>query len=245
MQARSKYFVLTTELLLPLGIILFFILAIYLSLFSPLFSVTEIECELDYQPCTNEILTAELATYQGENLLRFPAAKLQNRLLSGDFTLREVELTRRFPHTLVLNLLSSYPVVALRLQDETSKWLTFDQAYRVIAVRDSDPNVATLTVEQAPAFQLGQPLADQDLVSSLQLTSQLAKELTSLDTLSLTGDSTLILDFAGGLRALLTTDKPLAPQLTKLQSLLADQEVKREYRLIDVRFDQPVLKTIY
>lgn len=241
MRSRSKYLILTTEYLIPLFFLLLALLA-YLALsYSSFFTLTKISCELDYQPCNNPVLTAELDRSLGESLFRFDQDQLKKRLLSGEFTLREVSLHKSYPHTLEIELLSTYPVVALQLSEVSQQWFALDSRFRLIAIRDSDPNVPTLVVDNLPPLQLSQSLEDDSLTSALNSVMQIAKEIPSATSYHL-ADNVFTLEFDNNLTAYLSLDKDLPSQLTTLQSLLADEAVITSYTIIDLRYYQPVLK---
>jgi len=241
MQARSKYLVFTADYLVPAFLVLSIATAWILAYRTSLFSISNYQCELDYQPCAGEALLSEIDKLVGKNLLTIDLSSVRARLLSGDFTLREVTITKIYPRTLSLSLLSAYPVVALELNGNAQQWVTLDDQYRVIAVRDANPNVPTLVVESLPPFQLGVTIEDQSLLDSLSIVRSITDKLISVQRLSLSG-TTVSLELPGGVTALLTTTRDQDSQLHLLESVLADPALKNSYHLIDVRYDRPVLK---
>lgn len=241
-QAKSKYFVLTADFLIPLLLIVLAIAGYVAAFHTQLFALTNITCQLDYQPCDNPSVLAELDNYRGQNLLNFDQEYLRNRLLSGDFTIRELELTRELPSTLKVDLLSTYPVVALQSRDDQLHWISLDERFRVIGVRETDPNVPTLTISSVPPFQLGGTFADPLINSTLELALDLTSEISSVKTIELTSDSTITLTLDNGVEVLFTTEHDQQAQLLTLQSLLQNEEIISTYHTIDVRYSQPVLK---
>lgn len=242
MQPRSKYLVLTAEYLIPFFVIFVAILSYLLAFHTSLLNLKKISCQLDYEPCSNPSLLAELNKFIGVNLLTLDETELKSRLLSGEFTLREVGLSRQFPASLEVTLLSTYPVVAIQAKDNLYQWLTLDERFRIIKVSSVDPNVPTVTVDSVPPAQLGGTLTDPVIKETLTLALEITRELISIKSIYLTSDTTVMLTLSSGLTAILTTTKDQLTQLKTLESLLASPEIVSKYKTIDVRYSQPVLK---
>lgn len=242
MKSRSKYLVLTTDYLIPLIIILSALTTYLLSFHTPLFAIKAVICTLDYEPCQNQSVIAELDKSKGENLLTLNTLELETRLLSGEYTTRSVELSRSFPSTLRVDLLSTYPVIALQLSDNKDKWIALDSRNRVITVTNNDPNVPTVTLDSTPPFRLGEQVLDSNVVQVIELALEISSELSTVDTIHLGLDSTVTLELTSGVTALLTTTKDFLDQIYALQAILADSSILKEYKIVDVRFSRPVLK---
>jgi len=242
MRSRSKYLILTTDYLIPIGIILLTITGYFISYHSSLFAIDQINCTLDYQPCLAGSVVSELDKSLGNNLVSLDTDHIKSRLLSGEYTIRSVEFSRTFPNTLNVTLLSTYPVIALQLTDNPTEWIAIDERMRVIAVINTDPNVPTVTLDSTPPFHLGQEISDTNVVEALQLALEISRELRSVTTIHLGADSTVTLKLSSGVTALLTTTRSRSEQIYTLQSILADQDIIQNHKLVDVRFSQPMLK---
>lgn len=240
--SKSKYIVLTYDLILPLIIIFGIIGGIAVSLKSDLFAVKIIRCRVDYQDCPVGPVMAELEKYIGHNLLTVQTDELEQRLTAGDFTIREAVITKKLPDTLSVELQSVYPVAALRVEGVESEWIVFDSGYRVIGKRTSDPNVPTVLVKTAPTVHAGYRIDDPALVKALDYTLLIASEINSVTAVALEGD-TLTLVLASGKTALLTTVKDSMAQIRTLQAILQANTMNSEVRTIDVRFSKPVLRS--
>lgn len=238
---RSKYFVLTQDILLPAFILLLLIFSYWFTLHSGYFTFEQVHCRLDYEPCPEGAVLSELAKVKGQNLLTFNPAALQTRLLAGDFTIREAEFRKKFPRTLIVELQSVYPVAAVQLLGLPNQWVIFDSRFRLIGSRGQDPNVPTVIVVSLPTLNLGEPLTDEALLRSLQAAIAISQEISQVRQLSVDG-STLTLQLQDGRVSLFSLDKDLQLQIRTLQAILADTTIKPEDRIIDVRFSQPILK---
>ncbi|KKU58687.1 MAG: hypothetical protein UX82_C0034G0003 [Microgenomates group bacterium GW2011_GWE1_47_12] len=237
---RSRYLVITRDYLLPLLFIIFGLFLWWLSFFSPAFTLQNIICQLDYEPCTGENLLAELAKYQGTNLFRLDDPALSARLTSADFTLRQAEIRKILPHTLALSLQSVYPTVAAKLETEAT-WIIFDEQFRVIGTRTVDPNVPTLTASSLTNLVVGSAPQDQTLLDALKLTRALSAAIPNIQGIKIV-DSLIYLSLPDYRQAIMSTELPQATQIQSLQAVLANATILSGISTIDVRFSQPVLR---
>ena len=238
---KSKYWVFTTDLLIPLSVIIFILASAYLLLASPLFRIRDIDCQLDFVPCDNPVLLAELSRLQGQNILRFNEQSFGKRLTSAIFTIRQVEIRKTLPSTLSFQLHSVYPVVAIQLQGQ-SEWVVFDNQLRVIRALSTNPNVPTVIVTEPFSLTVGVPLDNENLTHSLILAQAINTELKGVSAIRLVDNQTLELDVTSGLRAILNPSGDTRAQLESLRAILADATITAKGGVIDMRFLQPVLR---
>ena len=239
--SRSKYLVITADYLIPVFICLSVALGAWLILYTPYFHITTISCTLDFAPCADPVLLAELNKAKGQNIFRLNPNTLRLRLLSGDYMIRQADVTRQLPRTLEINLQSVYPVVALKL-DGVDTWITFDSTLRVIGERSADPNVPTVLVQGPLTVTVGKPLTDDATIKALNLARSLADQLFTVKTLTLVDADTIDLTLTSGIHAIFTPKKDVTSQLRALQAVLADATILKGAHTIDVRFAQPVLR---
>lgn len=238
---RSKYLVFTADYLLPLAIFLGILALGCFVLFSPFFKISIVTCFVDYTPCTDGSILAELDKLKGQNIFTLIPSKVESRLTSGDFTIREAKLTRTLPGTLKLNLESVYPVVALQIADDPT-WVVMDSRFRVITTRTEDPNVPTVIVRTPLTLSVGKPPADSVIIQTLELALRLASELFTVKTITLVDKDTIKLSLVDGRIAIFTPQKDEIVQLSALQTILANDTISQGVSTIDVRFSRPVLR---
>lgn len=238
---RSKYLVITTEYLLPCLIILGVIFLTYLTLYSPFFRISKVACTLDYQPCEDPVVLAELQKIHGQNIFRFDPAVLSARLTSGDFTIREARIVRTLPSLVQVTLQSVYPVVALQVTGQSS-WIVLDQKLRVIGIHQTDPNVPTVIISTPLSLSVGQPPGDSTIVQVLQLAQHLASEIPTVKSLKLVDQNMVTLSLADARLVILNPQKDEAAQVKALQAVLSDATILKDIHTIDVRFARPVLR---
>lgn len=241
MYVRSKYLVFTVDYLVPTFIILAVLTLFYLVLYSPIFKIKEVSCQLDYLVCDNQIILAELDKLKGQNIFTLSKDKVTARLTSGDFTIRQATLTKELPGKVILDLQSVYPVAALQILGNPT-WVILDQQLRVIGSRDSDPNVPTIIVPGPLSLTVGKPPSDDLIIQSIQLARRLADELFSIKSITLVDADTIELTLSDGRIAILTPKKDTSAQLVTLQIILRDDKIVQGINTIDVRFARPVLR---
>ncbi len=240
---RSKYFVVTRDIVVPILIIVSCLLTLYALWQGPFFRIQQIHCELDYEPCQNQSLLAELEKYRGQNLIFFESSLVKKRLTSGDFTIRDVTVTRTLPAELRVSCISVYPTVALSVRGGESRYLLFDEKLRAIKETSTDPHVPILLVDTPPVATLGAVLADQKTSAALTYTRHLFDGLADVRAVYQQND-TLKISLKSGMTAIMTTAKDLDAQLSALQAVLTGVTMPTGTKTIDVRFAQPVLKSL-
>lgn len=237
---RSKYLVLTRDFFVPFLICLSVIISIIILLRAPVFQIQSITCTLDFAPCPSGPVLAQIEQVKGSNIFLFRPSDLIRRLESGDFTIAHASLTRQLPGSLSLSLESVYPSVAIHLAGDPT-WVVFDAKSRVIGVRLVDPNVPVVELSSPLTLTVGQIPEDSTLLTSLDLAQTLGQKLASFKSLTLESDGALSLRLDGGLRAIFSPHKDVLAQVAALQAILTSDTIKEGVRVIDLRFDQPVL----
>ncbi len=240
---KSRYLVITENYLLPL-LFIFLVAALILFIFhSSYFTIQNISCEQDFLPCTNPFILAELEKYKGQNIFTLDQETLKTRLIEGNKTIKKVKLALKLPNKLQITLISTTPKVALRLFQE-NKFVLFDDNLRAISLKTENPNLPTVTVTGSYQIQIGKQVSDPNLAKALSAALTITTKIHSLRSIHLQEDL-ITLSLPNQLTALLTTTKAIEPQLRLLQAVLSDAKMLEEddTKLIDVRFNQPVLKS--
>lgn len=236
----SKYVVITADYVIPVVIVLATILAWWSVFYTSIFSIKQIECELDFEPCDVPGIIAELDKYRGQNIVSFDEEAIRTRLTSADFTIQNVDIKKTLPSSIKVEMQSVYPTVAAEVVG-TGTWVTFDEQLRVIGTRTVHPNVPTITVKELVNIKVGETLSDQNIIKALGLARTLADQIKDFQTVELEG-SNIHLTFKSGLKGLMTTSKDTNEQIQALQVLLQDATILQGVSVVDVRFARPVLK---
>lgn len=237
---KSKYFVAGLEYGLPVLVILLVSLLIWIIFFSSFFQLTKLECYQDFEPCQNQNVLAEIDKLRGQNIFLFQPATVLRHLTSGDYLIRNGQLERILPGSLILHLQSVYPVLALRVLGN-ERFATLDSQLRVIRFTTSDPNVPIVQFDTPLTLTLSQPIADQNITQILQKSLIIAQAMPGIKIITVKGDD-LTLTLTPAPQAILTTHRDIDSQINALRSVLSDATITEGVAIIDVRFGQPILR---
>ncbi len=242
---KSPYLVITETYILPFLIILGVGLTALFLFKSSFFQVKYLTCHRDSQACHNSFILSELDKYRYLNIFLFPKDQLRSRLLAGDKTLAQVEFKFHLPNRLDVYLTSTTPKVALKLQTKDQQFILIDDHLRPTTITSNIGNLPLLITTQTYHLQLGQVISDRTLATALQAVIKLNRSLNQSFQAKLDGQDLYLSLNHPHLKVRLTTTKSLEAQLTLLQAVLSNAKMleEGEVKFIDVRFDQPVLKS--
>ena len=242
MLATSRYYKITSDIVLPILTILSVIGVFFFVYFAPIFSIKEIICLSDYKPCANDNLLAELAKIKGQNLFIFDPSDLKAKLLRGDFMLKSVIVTKHLPSIIEIDTLSVNPSIAFQLISDPNTWVLCDELGRVISVRQISPNVPVILVDSLPSFRVGERLPGDKYQAAQKLTLAILDTKIDYKSVVLLDDTSLALKLNSGVSAIFTAAKSVSDQVSALQAILADGTIKHDYKTIDLRFAQAILR---
>lgn len=241
---KSKYLVITNDYLIPM-IIIIGISLLYLTAFkTTYFNIANMICERDFESCQDPFILAEIEKSKNTNIFKFESETLINKLKSGNKTIKDIEISKKLPSTINIGITSTSPRVALSVETNGNKWIILDDNLRVISTSDQEPNLPIVLVQATQEIQLGQTIDNDSINEALTLALDITEQFIRVKTIKL--DKEIVTLFLpSGKKVLLTTLKDTNKQLLTLQAILADDTIMREetYNIIDVRFDQPVLKS--
>lgn len=237
----SKYFVATSQLLPPILVILFSLTSLYALFFSPLFQVTKVECYQDLnESCQNSFVLAEANQSLSDNLFLLDEHTLGARIMRGDPTIRALEFKKILPGTLILQIQTVYPTLALGI--EGSRLLILDTDFRIIKSTDTDPNVPIVRYNQSLSLRVGERIADDTLRSQLAACLQIVDNIPGSKNCIVEGDRLTVLLEDEKTNAIFTTQRDLDEQLSALHTIRQGVTISGSKTMIDVRYQQPIIK---
>lgn len=240
MKVNSKYLVITSDYVLPGLIIIAVFALIWLCFYSNFFKIARIECQIDYLPCENTSLETEIAKVEGVNIFRLDEKALKTKILSGEYTIRAVELKKFLPNRLLVSMQSVYPSLAV-MQLGDNRYVTLDDKYRIISIREQNPNIATVVVPSLPVLQVGQILSSE-LNPVFKLTQRVTEQIPGVVSLTLRSDRAVVVTIDKNMQIVMSTQIDLDSQIRLLQAVLRDSTITKGKSEVDVRFAQPILK---
>lgn len=238
----SKYFVATSEYLVPIITLVLALAAIYTLYFSPVFKVSQILCTQDVsESCQNTHLLAEHNHFLGHNLFLLNLNDVKTRALQADQTIREIKYQKTLPSTLVIDVQSVYPTLALGTVG-VDRLFVLDDDYRVIKTSTEYPHVPVVLTANSLSHQVGERLGDDLLRLQLSTCLAIAKSIPGT-TKFLLNERDITVELEGGaLSALFTTERPLDTQLNALHAVRQGVTISNRGVVIDLRYQQPIIK---
>lgn len=244
MLSKSRYLTFTLDVILPILVLIAMGFGVWVVLYSHVFAIKQVVCQSDFRPCENGAVVAEANKELGNNIFRYDGDSLKAKLMSGDYMLSGVTITKHLPGTLEVELVSVNPSFALVLTTDNSSYVVCDQAGRVIGTRAEDPNVPLVQTTYLPVLRIGQVIPDQDLLQAGKLALALRQINIQATDLTLGEDGLVTLHLPSGLKVIMTTkSEGIDKELDTLQQALSDTTIKQEgKKTLDLRFAQPILK---
>lgn len=242
LQAYSKYFVATSQVLPPIIVTLLSISALYVLFFSTLFNITKVECYQDVgEVCQNSFVIAEASSALGQNLFRFDDTAAGDIIRRGDPTIRSLEYQKILPGTLILQIQSVYPTLALGTEGSTNL-LILDTDFRIIKSSDVNPNVPVVRYYNSLSLRVGERLADETLRKELSACLKIISSLPGSSNCNLTKDALKLTLDDSQTTAIFTSERDLDEQLSALHTIRTGVTISGSGVVIDVRYQQPIIK---
>lgn len=239
---KSRYVVLTSDIVIPMLIIALVVASLYFITSSNFFSIKNIECLINFRPCSDTHLLAELEKIKGQNIFTLNKQSLSARILQNNKIVSSVDITYELPNAISVRLNTSPPSVALKLIDNQNMWILLSEEFRTISLSSENPNVPTVLLEEIEGLAIGEKISDPSTISALKVALSIKGNYLPASSISLTGE-TITLELDGGRTALLSTRRGIPEQLITLRAILADETISETASIIDVRYTQPVIKS--
>ncbi len=198
--------------------------------FSPLFRITTILCQVDINPCPQELLVY-LAQFNHRNLFIFNTHTLIRQLQGLHPEYKQVLVNIELPHTLRIEVTSRSPI-AILVTSSSSTPILVDSQGVLIGSASASVNL--------PLIFLATPSADL-LLSSVNLLQLLQQSFISFVSLASTQSAILDVKLKTGMLTRFSLLQDLNSQVNSLQLILQQATIVPLPRIIDVRFDKPVL----
>lgn len=242
LQTASKYFVATSQVIPSIIAILLSLSTLYVLFFSPFFKIAQVECYQDVRDtCQNGFVLSAASESIGSNLFRFDTVASGDLIRKGDPTIRSLEYKKVLPGTLILQIQSVYPTLALGTEGSTSL-LILDPDFRIIKSSQDNPNVPIVLYNKPLSFRVGERISDDDLRSQLAACLTIVNELPGTKNCVVDGDGLTVLLEDGKTSAIFTSARSLDAQLSALHTIRTGVTISGNRAVIDVRYLQPIIK---
>lgn len=211
--------------LISLGLLVVMAASVFLT---PLFQLQTTLCQVDVNPCPQELIDY-LSQLKQRNLLFISRARLINHLNQLYPHFQNPQVLIHLPHTLRVTLVSRIPVALLATD---SSYLIPIDSTGMFLKSPPPPNL--------PIISLATPSAEL-IPTALKLLSLLNQAFINPTSVSATESGILDVGLPSGQLARFSRLKDLAAQVNSLQVILHKSTIVPPANVIDVRFDKPVL----
>lgn len=179
----------------------------------------------------------------GKNLLILLSQQLEDSIRENNPEIRKITIRKKYPSTLSLIIEISKPQAALKadqgffLLSETGRILQKTKQKKV-----SLPTILYYQKLSFPAYTAGEDIEFRDILNALHFLKQ-AKDLNlQINSIDISGVNMIRLQLKDSV-LIFTTEKKLETQDYQLEKLVHQFKVEgKEFQLIDLRFDRPVIK---
>ncbi|MCL5784010.1 MAG: FtsQ-type POTRA domain-containing protein [Patescibacteria group bacterium] len=246
--------------ILPIILILLVIVSVYFLIRSGLFSVKQVNIDVNGLECADANQLKNSAKIVNQNFFLLDSAKIEVSLKNKFFCIKSVMLSKQFPNKVKMQVLGRQPfAVLVDLKDKPASSSSLleniatpsagqiNNSYIVDnegVVFDNDKD--NLNIPKIYTYDsnmsLGKSLTDDPNINPLKILEkvkslgiEIQESWLNDDYLQVLGDSKLQIIFA-------LNDK-IDIQLASLQLILAEAKINsRDLEFIDLRFDKPIVK---
>lgn len=209
---------------------------------SSLFSIKQIDCIINQISC-DQALSQELSTYRLKNIFLLDASSLKYKLqqLYPDAT--TLNITKTLPYTLSVSIETSNPFAIIQAEKNGLGILVSENFTATQVVSPENQNVPVIIDRNATQIRLNYPITDTTQLFALKLTQVLRSEMVVHGPIYIKDSEYIEASLPQGKSAIFTSLESATKQVANLVQILQKLELDETTTRIDVRFDQPVLKS--
>lgn len=206
-----------------------------------LFRINKLTCQKEGFPCQKEIIFLE--ELKGQSIFLANTTEISQKIKNKILTVKEVEIKKRLPDRVLIEIIPRQPFVALT-KDEKTYFLIDEDGFVYQKVLTKPKNLALIIIDGFEAsFYLGQRMEDEVLVKSLSFIKGLKKSFIVFKQIVLSENGTITLFLNEPIIASFSAKKNILSQVDSLQFILRQSKIEGKIpALIDFRFNKPVVK---
>lgn len=194
-------------------------------------------------PCP-DIIEAELTNYYGKNILSFSPYLLKHKLLAVEPRAKNVNVSVQFPHTIQIKFVQEDLLANVKIATNSASLLV-SNSY-VVTGQSYTPNarIPEVIYPQAINLRMGDKITNSPLEFSLKIIQDLTESFIDIHRVIVYSDRLILVDLPKNRQAIFTTHADLSRQVTSLQLILSKATIAQDMPVIDVRYEQPVLRPL-
>ena len=237
---KSKFLLLTKR---RLFILLLFGLGGYVIwwlVFSDYFSISDVSCTLDSGQCNEQIL-AEIDKNKGKSSLRFNTHELEDKISKSDPYISKAEVKIQLPNKIKVTLSVRQSFISLRTINSNFEMVVDDQGY-VFRINNQPENTTPSVFVKEITEELGTRIKDENLLLTLKLVKLLNEQFITFSSLSLDKETATVV-LSDDVQAIFSVQENITRQVTSLQRILSQATIDSEFKIIDIRYEKPIIST--
>lgn len=222
--------------------LIFVVSLIYLLFSSSFFRIQNIECSsLNETPCDQNVI-AELNRHQGELIFTTNIHEIEEKIKKADPIYSGVEINAILPNTLKASMNKKDFFANLQVSTNSAS-LIVDQD-QVVVDKQPFPTPGTFSIisNSANQYVVGDKISDPDTLIAFEVANELRRNYLSFNQIYFINNNEIIISLHHNKIAIVTGVGDISRQVTSLQLILSKATISPEPRIIDMRFDMPVLK---
>ncbi len=172
------------------------------------------------------------------NMFFFPSANVRRDLLAAYPQLKDVEITKKFPHTILIRPVLRTPFAILTTANAS---YILDEDGAVLGVATPDSRFPELFID-VPVVRVGGRIQDANVKRSLEFLSQ-GKMLFPASSIRTIDNGSTLKAVSDKTELLFTRNQRIDSLMATLQTIVTGVRIKGTMpKVIDVRFSKPVIQ---
>jgi hypothetical protein len=168
--------------------------------------------------------------------------RLSQKLTAVEPQAAQVDVSVKLPDTLEIQFRSQELLANIKVATVSASLIVSKDHVVVGQSLKGHPHLPDIIYPQAAGLRIGDRISDSTLSFGLRLITLLSQSFINTSQISLLSDRLITVTLAEGKTALFTTHYDLTRQVTSLQLILSKSTIATDYPVIDVRYEQPVLR---
>jgi len=199
-----------------------------------------VSCLFNQEACPS-INNIDVKDIKNQNLITVDTEKIKNNILNTNPMIGNVAFTKKYPNTLIIQLMQRNPKYVLITPEQT---FALDGEGMTMNMDSGDLTGDLVPIESNESFALGQKIVSPTVLSAMKLTDLLANSglrVRSISTLNIGDIQASLVD---GLILRFSGQRDLVKQVDSIKLILNQpaSQIENKPKEIDVRFDDPVIR---
>lgn len=236
---EPKFFIVTAKHFSWILIVLVVISLVIAAYFSNIFAIKKILCVHNDRPCSPAV-EAELNNLMGQNILLFRYSELEEKLKLADVSVQQVLVKPILPHTISVHLSSRGATITISPATGSASLLV-DATNVPFDIDEHPKSPAQIISSNVNNLRIGEQINDPIILSAISLSQSLTDNFVSYEFIQ-TEQERLNVLLKNGTVAIFEINANYALKVPSLQYILREATIGKKPKIIDLRFNKPVLR---